>query len=55
MPFGLESSYMIKGDGEKAGEAVMLYDDMPEIIATVTITDEGISLSDIRVKEASNE
>lgn len=36
-------------------ETVLLYDDMPEIIATVTITDEGISLSDIRVKEASNE
>ncbi len=38
-----------------AKETVLLYDDMPEIIATVTITDEGISLSDIRVKEASNE
>lgn len=47
--------YMIKGDGEKAGEAVMLYDDMPDIIATVMVTDEGISLSDIRIKEASNE
>ncbi len=45
--------YMTKGEG--ADETVLMYDDMPDILATLTFTDEGISLSDIRVKEDINE